>query len=137
MTALIIAVIIVVNVIFSALSKKFLWYADLTSPELFTLSENCIDLLENGDEEFGSASTTEIIDEIRAEKRAENPDFRDEDLMVRLIFCDTASAWEDSTMRLYVYQTAQQLEAAFPEYIQVETHDILWNPSAVSKYEEV
>lgn len=137
LTALIIAVIIVVNVIFSALSEKFLWYADLTPPELFTLSENCIDLLENGDEEFNSASTTQMIDTIRAEKKVENPDFRDEDLMVRLIFCDTASAWEDSAMRLYVYQTAKQLETEFPEYIQVETHDILWNPSAVSKYEGI
>ena len=137
LTALIIAVIIVVNVMFSALSKKFLWYADLTAPELFTLSDNCIDLLKNGDEEFNSASTTEIIDAIRAEKKAEDPTFEDEDLMVRLIFCDTESAWEDSTMRLYVYQTAQQLEAAFPEYIRVEAHDILWNPSAVSKYEGV
>lgn len=137
LTALIIAVIIVVNVMFSALSKKFLWYADLTSPELFTLSDNCIDLLENGDKEFNSASTTQTIDTIRAEKKAEDPDFRDEDLMIRLIFCDTAPEWEDSAMRLYVYQTAQQLEAAFPEYIRVETHDILWNPSAVSKYEGI
>ena len=137
LTALIIAVIIVVNVMFSALSKKFLWYADLTPPELFTLSENCIDLLKNGDAEFNSASTTQIIDEIRAEKKAEDPNFEDDDLMVRVIFCDTAAAWEDSTKRLYVYQTAQQLQNAFPEYIRVEAHDILWNPSAVSKYEGV
>lgn len=137
LTALIIAVIIVVNVMFSALSKKFLWYADLTPPELFTLSENCIDLIENGDPVFNSASTTEIIDELRAQKQAENPDFQNEDLMIRLIFCDTASEWEGSTKRLYVYQTAQQLAVAFPEYIQVETHDILWNPSAVSKYEGI
>ena len=39
LTALIIAVVIVVNVIFSALSQKFLWYADLTPELLFTLSD--------------------------------------------------------------------------------------------------
>jgi len=137
LTALIIAAIIVVNVIFSALTQKFLWYADMTPPLLFTLSENCIDLLKNGDEEFNSASTTQTIDAIRAEKRAEDPTFKDEDLMVRLIFCDTATAWKENTTRLYVHQTAEQLEAAFPDYIEVVEHDILWNPSAVSQYEGV
>lgn len=137
LTALIIAAVIVVNVIFSALSEKFLWYADLTPPLLFTLSDNCIDLLEKGDEEFESASTTETIDAIRAEKKAEDSGFKDEDLMIRLIFCDTEAAWKESTMRLYVHQTAEQLEAAFPDYIEVVEHDILWNPSAVSQYEGV
>ena len=74
-TAVIIAAIILFNVIFSALSYKFTWYADLTPDLLFTLSENCIDLIRNGDDEFEeSSSPIEMVDKIRAENKQYNAD---------------------------------------------------------------
>ncbi len=135
LTALIIAVILIVNVIFSALAQKLVWYSDLTPELLFTLSDNCVDLLKNGDPTFeNSTSIISRIDEDRAAKRAEDPDFEDEDLMVELIFCDDPDKWEASEYTRYVYETARQLEAEFPDYIRIKNVDIVWNPSAVSKY---
>lgn len=137
LTALIIAVIIVVNIIFSALSQKLLWYTDLTPELYFTLSDNCIDLLKNGDDEFGSVSATEMLDTHRAERRAEDPDFKDEDLMINIIFCDDPDVWggstADSAMR-YVHETAGQLQKEFPDYIQVKYYNTVYNPSSVTKY---
>jgi len=128
LTACIIAVVIIVNVIFSALAQKLLWYADLTPEMMFTLSDNAIDLLENGDPEFeDSTSPIEMVDKLRAE----NPD---EDLMIRIIFCDDPDAWTENTSMRYVYETAKQMEDAFPDHIRVENVNIIWNPSAVSGY---
>ena len=74
LTALIIAAVIVFNVIFTALGRKFLWYADLTPELFFTLSENCVDLIENGDPTFEeSTSPIQMVDKMRAEKRAHAP----------------------------------------------------------------
>ncbi len=135
LTALIIAVILIVNVIFSALAQKLIWYADLTPELLFTLSDNCVDLLKNGDPTFkNSTSIISRIDEDRAAKRAEDPGFKDEDLTVKLIFCDEPDKWKENTYMHYVYETAWQLQAEFPDYIKIENVDIVWNPSAVSKY---
>ena len=128
LTACIIAVVIIFNVIFSALAQKFLWYADLTPELLFTLSDNAVDLLQNGDPEFeDSTSPIGMVDKLRAE----NPD---EDLMIRIIFCDDPDAWTATTSQRYVYETAKQMEEAFPDHIRVENVNIIWNPSAVSGY---
>lgn len=137
LTALIIAAVIVGNVIFSALAQKFLWYADLTPELLFTLSEECVDLIANGDDSFAdsAASPIEMVDRYRAEKRAQDPNFKDEDLMINVIFCDDPDVWESSALQKYVYETAKQLQEKFPEYINIINHDIIWNPSAVSKYD--
>ena len=136
LTALIIAAVIVVNVIFSALAEKNIWYTDLTPELLFTLSDECTDLIANGDDTFDSSakSPIEMVDHYRSLKRAEDPAFRDEDLMINIIFCDEPDVWEGDTYMSYVYETAKQLQAEFPNHIKVINHDIIWNPSAVSKY---
>ena len=67
LTALIIAVIIVINVIFSALSDSFLLYTDLTPALQFTLSDACLQLIEKGDtSQEGSSYPIGMIDKFRA-----------------------------------------------------------------------
>ena len=41
LSILLIAVIILVNVIFTMLADKYLWYVDMTKAELYTLSQAC------------------------------------------------------------------------------------------------
>ena len=98
LTALIIAAIIVFNIIFSALGSKFLWYLDLTPDLLFTLSDDCYDLIENGDAQFGnSSSPISMVEKFREANKKFNTDnglkkgdagYRDEEVMIRIIFCD-------------------------------------------------
>ena len=143
-TAVIIAAIILFNVIFSALSQKFTWYADLTPDLLFTLSDECIDLIRNGDDEFeNSSSPIEMVDKIREENKkynAENSltegmaDYRDENIMINLIFCDDPDVWQNDQMMNYVYNTATELKAEFPDYISIQNPNIIHNPSSVTKY---
>ncbi len=136
LTAMVIAVIIVLNVIFSALSQKFLWYTDLTPDKLFTVSQNCFDLIRDGDPGFEDAtSPIEKIDQIRAEKLAEDPDFDVSSLKINIIFCDDKDKWDkDNTTSQYVYYTALQLANAFPDYINLEFVNIIHNPTRLIKY---
>ncbi|MBQ8850187.1 MAG: Gldg family protein [Clostridia bacterium] len=135
LTAAIIAIIIIVNIIFSALAQKNLWYSDLTPELVFTLSENCVTLLRDGDSEFeNSTSPIKKIDEFRAAAKAENPDAKDEDIMINIIFCNDELTWTEDTAQRYVLETAKQLQKEFPDYINIEYVDIIRNPTAVTKY---
>lgn len=143
-TALIVAAVILVNVIFSALSQKFLWYADLTPDLLFTLSDECIDLIRNGDAEFeNSSSPIEMVDKIREENKKFNadngltpdsPEYKDENLTINIIFCDDPDVWEEDSSMRYVYNTAKELQTEFPDHISIKNYNIIHNPSAVTKY---
>lgn len=134
LTALIIAIVIIVNVIFSALAQKFLWYADLTPELLYSMSDEAIDIIENGDEEFGTLSPIEMVDKIREEKAAEDPTFDTSSLMINIIFCDDPDALDANSAQKYVHYTALELEEKFPDYINVEYYNIIRNPSSVSRF---
>lgn len=143
LTALIIAVIIVINVIFSALAQKFLWYGDLTPELLFTMSDDALSILEVGDEKFGSKAPIERVNEIREENRKYNAEkgltegmagYKDEDIKISIIFCDDPDVIESNINQKYVYRTALELEEKFPDYIEVINYDIVRNPSSVSRF---
>lgn len=144
LTALIVAAIILCNVIFSALSQKLTLYVDLTPEQLFTLSDELIDLIENGDPTFEeSFSPIEMVDKIREENKAHNAannlqagdaGYRNEHASIQLIFCDEPDAWTSDLVVHYVYNTALELQARFPDYIEVKNYNIVRNPSIVSKY---
>ena len=146
MTALIIAAIIVFNVIFSALGAKFLWYVDLTPELVFTLTDECFDLIREGDDAFGnSSSPIEMVDKFRDENKAYNEQnglkegdagYRDENVMIRIIFCDEIDTIEAEYFRKLVYNTALELEVEFPDYIEVVNYNVVRNPSSVSIYKK-
>ncbi len=136
LTALIIAVIIIVNVIFGALAHKFMWYADLTPDLMFTVSDECISLLRDGDPKFkdSTKSPIQMVDAIRAEKLAADPAFDASTVKINIIFCTDPDTLGDNALQRYVYNTALELQKEFPDYINIENYNIIRNPSSVSKY---
>jgi hypothetical protein len=135
LTAAIIAIVIIVNVIFSALAQKHLWYTDLTPELFFTLSENCITLMKEGDSAFEkSTSPIKKIDEYREAAKKENPDAVGKDIRINIIFCNDELTWTEDTAQRYVLETAKQLRDEFPDYISIEYVDVIRNPTAVTKY---
>ncbi len=134
LTALIIAVIIIANIIFSTLAQKLMWYVDLTPELLYSLSDEAFDIIENGDEEFDTLSPIEMVDKIREEKTAADPSFDPKSLMINIIFCDEPDMLTADDAQKFVYHTALELQDKFPSYINVDYVDIERNPSAVSKY---
>lgn len=135
LTALIIAAVIIVNVIFSALAQKLLWYTDLTPEPLYTLSQACLDIIAYGDAKFEeSSSPIEMVDKIRAEKLAEDPNFDVSSLMINIVFCSEPDVLQSNFMQNCVYSTALELQQKFPDHINVEYYNIHRNPTAVAKY---
>ena len=143
LTALIIAVVVIFNVIFSMLSQRFLWYIDMTPELLYTISDDCIDLIRNGDDEFDTESPIEMVDKIRAENKAyneansltsESADYKDENASINIIFCDDIDVLQSNAMQRYVYNSALELQKEFPDHINITNYNVIRNPSAVSKY---
>ena len=143
LTALIIVVVMIVNVGFSALSARYSWYADMTPDKLYTISDACMDLLRNGDEVFESESPIKMVDKIRAENKAANEaaglsegdaGYLDENVTINIIFCDYKDNVRDNATQRYVHDSAEEIFIEFPEYFELKYVDIARNPSAVSKY---
>ena len=49
LTVVVVAAVILVNAIFTALANKFLWYIDMTTEQVFTLTDNAKDILDGMD----------------------------------------------------------------------------------------
>lgn len=128
-TALIIAVVVMVNFIFTALAQKEWFKLDLTPETLYTLSDDFINLIENGDAAYEKSTEAPIakIDQYREEQGNDS-------LKISIIFCEERDkVYEDETQR-YVQQTAEQIAREFDGYVDIKYVDVERNPSAVSKF---
>ncbi len=108
LTVVVIAAVILLNAIFTALSQKYLWYIDMTPEPRFTLSEEAKEVLEA----------------------------MDTSKEVNIILCDEKYAWEEDTIQLEVLKTALDIELLCPN-VHVRYTDIYTNPSSVSEYREL
>ncbi len=103
LVAVIIAAVILVNAIFTALSNKFLWFIDMTPNRMFTLSDAAVELLDTMD------------------KSAE----------VTITFCAEADVLDSNESQRYPYRTALEMSKKF-DNVKVKYVDIYTNPSAVA-----
>ena len=108
LTVVIIAAVILLNAIVTALADKHLWYIDMTPEPAFTFS-----------------------DEADAILREE----MDLDHEVTILFCDEKDAWESNSTQMEVLKTARDIAKRY-DNVKIEYKDIFTNPSAVSKYKE-
>lgn len=81
LSIVVIATVIVLNIIVSALAHKYYWYIDMTQNSVFKLSDEAIALVQNVDAE------------------------------VNIIFCDDAEALKNSAKLKPVYNTAHELSS--------------------------
>jgi hypothetical protein len=141
-TALIIAVVIILNAIMTLLTKRFMWYGDMTPDLHFTISDECFELIgEVADDEINSP--VEMIDKFRADNKAYNSEhglsegdegYRDENVKVNILFPVEPDALESDDTTLYVKENAEELRAKFPDYITTEYVNAISNPKRFQKY---
>ena len=107
MTVLIVAAVIIVNAVFTQLASSMLWYFDMTGAKVYTLSDECRELLSDVDAE------------------------------VNIYFAQPADklmSGEDSNEYMkYIYNTALQLEKAF-DNIHVKCVDVIKDPAFFEYY---
>ena len=142
LTALIIAIVIAVNAIFSMCVQRFTLYVDLTPDLHFTISDECFELI-GGTEDDSVDTPIEMLDKFRAENKAYNEangltsdstDYRDEHVMINILFClDDLELLKSSTAE-YVYRNADELRSKYPDYISVECVDSRKIPSRFRPY---
>ncbi len=117
LVALVIAIVIMINVLFTALAQKNLWYIDMTSESDFSLTQEAIELID-----------TEMIklNAARAERGEATA-------QVKILFCDSPDNVEKNDYGRFVHHTALELAKEF-DFITVDYIDIWHNPTAVDKY---
>ncbi len=138
LTAAVVAAVLLLNVLFSALAGANLWFIDLTTYQRMTTKTTASGERVQVGEDYEMYTLTpgaiEILDTAFAEVIAERQHKGEEDVKVELIFCDDPDNLMSTSASRYVYMTAICLQKQFPDIISVKTIDVYKNPSAVQKY---
>lgn len=108
LTAAVIALVVVVNIIFTALAEKNLWYIDMTERDLYTPDEGAVTLLEQyqGIEDFN----------------------------ISFIFCVPEDQLASNELVNMVHAQIKRYEKLF-DFITIEYVDIVNNPQILDKYQ--
>lgn len=107
LTIAIIAVVILVNAIFTALADKYLWFIDMTAEQIYSLTDDA----------------KELLDTMNTEAEVE------------IIFCSERDVLESNSTQRYVLYTALDV-ADHCSNVKVRYVDTVTNPSAVNKYKD-
>lgn len=111
LTAAFIAIVVVVNVIFTALSAKFNWYTDLTSAGIYSISDG-----------FKS-----VLDSLVADT--------DENTTVNVVLMSEEDRFASSSTEAgYVYKTLKQVEA-YCDKIRVKGINSVREKEEISRYQ--
>ncbi|MBQ7982937.1 MAG: hypothetical protein IJ302_05165 [Clostridia bacterium] len=112
-TAAVIAAIVVLNVVVTALTQKFSLYVDMTGEDLYSISEAC---------------DTMISDLIEDHADDVVP------LHYEILFCAPFDTLENSQTSKLIYNFARKLESAYPDLISVDYIDIITYPTLAEQY---
>lgn len=112
-TAVVIAAIVVLNVVVTALTQKFSIYIDMTDEDLYSISDAC----------------TEVINQLR-ENHAEDV----VPLHYTIKFCAPYDTLENTQVSKMIYTFARHLESSYPDLITVDYMDIITYPSTAEPY---
>ncbi len=128
-TASVLIAAVCLNILFTLLGDKYLWYIDLThtryksaEADMYTLSRECKSTIEK--------DAVPMVESINKEKKASGED----EIKVNIIFCSDKDVIEDNESMRYISYTARALEKEFPQAINVDYLNIGKNPSSVQKY---
>ena len=134
LTAFIIAAVVLLNVLFSSLASNNRWYLDMTSEMLFTLTDECENLIKNAID--GEGGVNDQRQEYNKDHglSAGDPDYKEE-VAVNIYFCDDPDNLTQNSYMNYVYLTALELEEAC-DFITVDYLNWEYNPTSVQKYQK-
>ena len=107
LTVTVIALVVIINAVFSALSTKFMWYKDMTKEQIYGITQQSIDLLDDyrGTNEF----------------------------KISIVFCQYADQLDSVYEAKLVHNLAKQYAAEF-DFVEVEYVDIINHPELVNQY---
>ncbi len=107
LTVAVVALVIVVNAVFSALATKYMWYVDMTAEKLYGISDE----------------SKLLLDDYRSTQ----------DFDIKIIFCSLEDQLREDYSTNLVHNLAKQYEEEF-DFVSVEYVDIINHPEAVNPY---
>ncbi len=107
-TCVIITLIVMFNVIFTAFANKYLWTIDMTTNQLFTLSDE----------------TLELFKDVKSDKK------------ITILFCNTYDKLEEEYYSNMIYQCAREFEKEF-DFVEIDCFDAISNPDEANKYKDL
>lgn len=116
--AVVLAAVVLLNAGATVLFRGLLWFVDLTSEDMYTLSDTAVTRL------------SDTFDKVNAERHAKGQ----ENVKVDIIFCADPDMLTANEQMRYIYYTALNLQKTFPDTIEVSATNVWANPSAVDAY---
>jgi len=107
LTVAVVALVVIVNAVFSVLATKFMWYVDMTKEQIYGITQQSLDLLD-------SYRSTE-------------------EFQIDIVFCSYEDALRAEYSTNLVHNLAKQYEEEF-DFINVKYIDIINHPEAVDQY---
>ena len=134
LTAFIIAAVVLLNVLFYSLALNNRWYIDMTSELLFTLTDDCRDLINNAiNGEGGVNDQRQEYNQTHGLSKGD-ADYKDE-VVVNIYFCDDPDNLTENYYMNFVYTTALEL-AEKCKFINIDYLNWEYNPTSVQKYQK-
>ena len=115
---LVLAGVILLNAAVTALFSGKLWFLDMTSEGMYSLTPETTSMLQSS------------FDEVNAARRQAG----EEDVKVEIIFCADPDMLRANELMRYIYYTALDLQDTFPNTVEVRTTNVWSNPSSVDAY---
>lgn len=115
---LVLAGVILLNAAVTALFSGKLWFLDMTSEGMYSLTPETTSMLQSS------------FDEVNAARRQAG----EEDVKVEIIFCADPDMLRANELMRYIYYTALDLQDTFPDTVEVRTTNVWSNPSSVDAY---
>ncbi|MCQ2432760.1 MAG: GldG family protein [Clostridia bacterium] len=112
-TAVVIAAIVVLNVVVTALTQKFSLYVDMTEKDLYSISEQCDTIIR----ELQEKHENDVVP-----------------LHYNIIFCAPADTLENTQTSKMIHSFAKDLASTYPDLISVDYIDIITYPSKAEAY---
>jgi len=102
-----VALVVVINVIFSALATNYMWYADMTKEMMYNISE----------------ASKMLLDPYRGQ----------ENFKIRIIFCMDPDKLEEAIEPKLVHNMAKQFEREF-DFVTIDYIDVVKHPALADPY---
>lgn len=118
LTALVIAAVVILNVILSMLSSRYLWmYKDMNSTLVYDIGKDC--------EEYLSEHVISRVDEVNRALTSAGK----EKQKIKLIFCSEKEDILAAEDRKNIHSSISQIDKLFPGYIEIDYLNIWENPT--------
>ncbi len=128
-TAIVIAAVILLNIVFSLIGDARLWYIDLTRAKyistdysFYTLTDECVELI--------GREAVPMIEQVNRERKGRG----EEPIKLNIVFCADRDDIENDPKMRYISYTARGLAKKYSHAISVTYINMTKNPSAVQKY---